>query len=127
MCQRGSTGRTCWTCSSHREVIHAHGQKGSNQKSTGVLSLIAGSPSRVQRVASHNRLARHMYSFAAFVVNVSQAERRHASPSAQRCPDLRDGPFRCGAAPPDVAGFIHPSREEAGGKSNDEERMWQAI
>src|SRR5215469_1026349 len=33
-CQRGATGRTLATSSIHRDVIHAHGQAGSNQKST---------------------------------------------------------------------------------------------
>src|SRR6266852_4229077 len=40
-CQRTSTGRTCSTSSIHREAIHAHGHKGSNQKSTTVGSCWA--------------------------------------------------------------------------------------
>src|SRR5579862_1215558 len=41
MCQRGSMGRSVVTSSTHREAIHAHGQRGSNQKST--VSFLSGS------------------------------------------------------------------------------------
>src|SRR5579859_306147 len=37
-CHRGRTGRSSATSSTQREAIHAHGQIGSNQKSTGVNS-----------------------------------------------------------------------------------------
>ena len=37
-CQRTVTSRTCSTSSIQREVIHAHGQRGSNQKSAIVVS-----------------------------------------------------------------------------------------
>src|ERR1700680_5235451 len=40
-CQRTSTGRTSSTSSIHREAIHAHGHRGSNQKSTTVGSCSA--------------------------------------------------------------------------------------
>src|SRR5450755_1338583 len=40
-CQVTPTGRTCSTSSIQRDVIHAHGHSGSNQKSTGVGSCSA--------------------------------------------------------------------------------------
>src|SRR5208282_4010160 len=42
-CQVTSTGRTFSTSRIQRDVIHAHGQIGSNQKSTRVVSCCVGS------------------------------------------------------------------------------------
>ena len=41
-CQVTVTGRTFWTSSIQREVIHAHGQIRSNQKSTRAGSCVVG-------------------------------------------------------------------------------------
>src|SRR5215472_6552613 len=54
-CQRGRTGRNPATSSSQREAIHAQGQIGSNQKSTGVdscsgMSLLASGGNVVRSV-----------------------------------------------------------------------------
>src|SRR5690606_36018518 len=43
-CQRTLIGRSFSTSRIHREVIHAHGHRGSNQKSTGVAASSATSP-----------------------------------------------------------------------------------
>ncbi len=40
MCHLVCTGLTCSTSSIHRDVIHAHGHSGSNQKSAIFLSLV---------------------------------------------------------------------------------------
>ncbi|GAA1509208.1 hypothetical protein GCM10009677_47610 [Sphaerisporangium rubeum] len=118
MCQRGSISRTFWTSWIQRDVIQAHGHSGSNQKSTGVLSVMAlmlpaGSVAAAIRDTTPNPPRTPFYSsLKEYEIRISRWDPRGETRAPSRRPTWQDS---C---------IPSARRREV---RQDEEWMWQVI